>query len=96
MSENRIKTIRACLTEALEPADLEVIDEGHLHIGHAGSKDGRGHFRVKITSNRFLGLPPLRRHRLIYDALGELMETEIHALGIEAATVEEGQKLSQD
>lgn len=90
MNENRIEAIRTRLTKSLEPSALEVIDESHLHIGHAGAKDGRGHFRVKITSDQFLGQPRLQRHRLIYEALGELMETEIHALGIEAATTEEG------
>ena len=84
MSENRVEAIRARLTEALEPAALEVIDESHMHIGHAGARDGKGHFRIKITSDLFRGLPPLQRHRLIYEALGELMDTEIHALGIEA------------
>ncbi len=87
MSENRVEAIRTRLSEALEPAALEVIDESHMHIGHAGARDGKGHFRVKITSDRFLGLPLLQRHRLIYEALGDLMETEIHALGIEAETV---------
>ena len=90
MNKNRVETIRTRLTEALEPVALEVIDESHLHIGHAGARDGKGHFRIKITSDRFLGLPPLQRHRLIYEALGELMKTEIHALGIEASSVDKG------
>ena len=89
MNEHRIEVIRSRLTTALEPVDLEIIDESHLHSGHAGSKSGKGHFRIRITSDRFLGLPRLQRHRLVYEALGDLMDTEIHALGIEAVGVGE-------
>lgn len=83
MSVDRVSVIRDRLTSALQPTSLEVIDESHLHAGHAGARDGRGHFRVRIASPRFAGLPALARHRLIYEALGELMETDIHALSVE-------------
>lgn len=86
MNEARIAAIRDRIERALAPADLEVIDESHKHIGHEGAKDGRGHFLVKITSDRFHGLRPLQRHRLVYDAVGDLMQTDIHALSIETST----------
>jgi BolA protein len=63
-----------------------VKDQSHLHAGHEGAKDGRGHFDVTIVSNAFKGKRQLARHRLIYDALGTLMKTDIHALRIQAST----------
>lgn len=83
MNEERIARIRERLDEALQPTHLEIIDESHLHVGHAGARDGRGHFRVRISAARFEGLRPLQRHRLIYDALDDLMKSDIHALSIE-------------
>mgnify|MGYP003839666641 CR=1 FL=1 len=71
---------------ALEPLALELVDESAKHAGHAGARDGRGHFSVHLVSARFEGLPPLRRHRMVYDALGQLMETDIHAVAIQART----------
>lgn len=76
--------IRARLTDALQPVDLEIVDESHLHKGHPGARDGRGHFRIRIISDKFAGLKLIQRHRLIYDAVGDLMETDIHALSITA------------
>ena len=72
------------IEQALAPDSLEVIDESHLHVGHPGARDGRGHFRVRIVSDQFVGLPRLARHRRIYRALGTLMQSDIHALSIEA------------
>ena len=83
MTEARIEAIRARLNKALAPDLLEIEDEGHLHVGHAGARDGRGHFAVRISSRKFSGLRMLQQHRLIYDALGDLMQTDIHALRIE-------------
>ena len=77
--------IRARLTEAFSPEELEIVDESQLHAGHAGAREGKGHFRVRIVSPQFLGVKPLQRHRMVYDALGTLMETEIHALSVSAA-----------
>lgn len=74
---------------ALEPVRMELVDESHKHVGHAGARDGRGHFHLTIESVRFRGLKPLARHRLVYAALGELMHSDIHALGIEARAPEE-------
>jgi len=73
--------IRARLQRAFAPVELEVIDEGHLHIGHAG--EGSGHFRVRIASATFAGKSRVQQHRLVYDALGDLMGHGIHALAIE-------------
>ena len=82
---DRISLIRERLTSALQPTHLEIIDESHLHAGHAGARDGRGHFRVRINSPHFDNLRTLERHRLVYQALGSLMDTDIHALSIEFA-----------
>jgi BolA protein len=76
--------IEARLLQALIPSLLEVIDESHLHAGHAGARDGRGHFRVRIVAASFAGVAPIRRHRMVYEALGDLMQSEIHALAIDA------------
>ena len=72
------------LRNALTIDSIEIIDESHLHIGHAGAASGGGHFHVTIIAENFEGLPTLARHRLIYDALGDAMQTEIHALSIKA------------
>ena len=86
MSDERVARIEELLTEAFEPSHLLVKDQSHLHAGHAGAQDGRGHFDVTIVSDAFAGKRPLARHRLIYDALGTLMQTDIHALRIHAST----------
>lgn len=85
----RIEQIRERLVAALAPSDLLIEDESHRHVGHAGARDGRGHFRVRIVSAAFHGQLPLARHRAVYAALGELMQTDIHALAIEARAPEE-------
>lgn len=87
MSEKRIKMISDRLM-ILNPKDLDIIDEGYLHIGHEGAKKG-GHFKVIVVSDQFKYKTLLERHRLVYNAMGELMETEIHALSITAKTPEE-------
>ena len=58
--------------------------------GHAGAADGRGHFTVNVVSERFAGLPVVRRHRLVYEAVGDMMTTDIHALSIRALAPGEG------
>ena len=82
--EQRVEAIRAALAAAFQPAELEVVDESHLHAGHEGARDGRGHFRVRVVSPAFEGMSVLQRHRAVYAALGTLMETDIHALAIRA------------
>ncbi len=71
---------------ALQPTEIKIIDESHLHAGHAGSASGGGHYKLQIVSTQFAGLNTLARHRVIYSALGELMKHEIHALNIQALT----------
>jgi BolA protein len=78
----KVERIRALLTAALAPVELEVIDEGHKHAGHAG--EGRGHFFARIVSPAFAGTNPIQRHRMVYAALAEMMPDGIHALAIEA------------
>ena len=85
----RVDGIRERLTTALPPLELAIEDESHRHAGHAGARDGRGHFRVRVVSAAFRGQLPLARHRAVYAALGELMQTDIHALAIDARTPEE-------
>jgi BolA protein len=80
----RIDQIRQRLSAALNPEQLEIEDESHLHAGHAGAREGKGHFRVTIVAARFADLSPLKRHKLVYDAVGDLMDTDIHALSIDA------------
>jgi BolA protein len=75
--------ISRTLAEALSPTELDVRDDSHLHAGHAGAREG-GHFHVRIRSDRFAGLAPIARHRLIYDALGPLGSLGVHALSIDA------------
>lgn len=82
---DRIALIQDRLRATLDPQVLEVTDESHLHAGHAGARDGRGHFHVRIGSARFTGLGAVARHRLIYDALGDLLITDIHAVRITIA-----------
>lgn len=81
---DRVEKIRMCLTEKLQPTYLDIVDQSHLHVGHAGAKEGKGHFAVEITSAAFAGKSLLQRHRLVYDAVADLMETDIHALSIKA------------
>ena len=81
--------IEAALRAALDPEALEVVDDSHLHVGHAGAREGR-HFSVAITSSRFQGLGRVARHRLVYDALHLLMPHGIHALAIDARTPQPG------
>ena len=85
---DRIEMIRDCIESTFSPTDLEIIDESHLHVGHSGH-GGAGHFKVKIVSDKFSAQAPLARHRMVYAALDSLMQTEIHALSIEALTPDE-------
>jgi len=82
--EQRGPAIESALRNALSPVFLELLDESHKHQGHAGAADGRSHFAVRVVSQHFLGLRPLARHRLVYAALGTLMDSDVHALAIGA------------
>mgnify|MGYP000082406371 CR=1 FL=1 len=88
-NSQRIAMIRERLTTALSPALLDIIDDSHKHAGHAGARQGGGHFIVKIVSTAFIGQGLLQRHRLVYEALGDAMHKEIHALSIQAYTPQE-------
>jgi BolA family transcriptional regulator, general stress-responsive regulator len=81
----RIARIEAALA-VLEPVEFELVDESHKHVGHAGARDGRGHFALTVVSRQFEGEGMLARHRRIYAALAELMESDIHALSLKALT----------
>ena len=89
MSAARIAMIRERLQPALSPSELHIVDESHKHAGHAGARDGRGHFRLRIVAAAFTGLPLIKRHQLVYAALGELMQTDIHALALETRAPDE-------
>jgi len=81
-----IEQIRQRLQSAFAPTELQVLDEGHKHAGHAG--EGRGHFHVRIVSAAFAGCSPIKRHRMVYAALDDLMNHGIHALSIDAMSIE--------
>jgi len=70
----------------LDPVRLEIVDESHKHAGHAGARTGGGHFLLQIISTEFEGKNKMNRHRMIYSALAEMMERDIHALTIDAKT----------
>lgn len=86
MTENRVNEINRRLSEAFSPDEILVKDQSHLHAGHAGAQDGRGHFEVLLVSDAFEGRRRLERHRMVYGALGTMMQTDIHALTIRAFT----------
>lgn len=80
--------ITHALTEQLQPAELELVDDSAAHAGHAGAREG-SHFNLRIVSARFEGMPRIARHRLVYDALRPWMADGVHALAIEARTPDE-------
>jgi len=86
---SRVSMIRERLSHTLAPLKLEIIDESHKHVGHAGARGGGGHFSVLVVSQHFVGKTLLERHRLVYQALGDAMQKEIHALSIQALTPDE-------
>jgi BolA protein len=81
---DRVAVIEAVLREAFSPEYLLVKDQSHLHAGHAGAREGLGHFDVAITAAAFADCSRIETHKLIYEALGDLMTTDIHALSIKA------------
>jgi BolA protein len=84
MNEARIRQMDSLLRQTFNIHNLEIEDQSHLHAGHAGAKDGKGHFRVLIVADEFAGLSPIKRHQLVYAAVGDMMNTDIHALIIDA------------
>ena len=85
MTAERVAMIEKRLTEVFSPQSLNIVDESHKHAGHA-SAGGAGHFAVEIIADAFAGKTLIQRHRLVYDALDDAMNTEIHALRIKAST----------
>jgi len=88
MTQERSSKIEDLLSETFSPDQLLVKDQSHLHAGHAGAKDGRGHFEVLIVAEAFRDRSRIDCHRLIYQALDQLMSTDIHALSIRASAKE--------
>lgn len=81
--------IISVLERTFSPESCQLADESSLHVGHAGAASGGGHFRLVLVSQSFAGLNLVNRHRLVYDAVRDMMQTEIHALAISALTPEE-------
>ncbi|MEZ4280280.1 MAG: BolA family protein [Myxococcota bacterium] len=74
------------IRDSLSASHVEVVDESHLHVGHAGAQSGGGHFRVVVVSGRFEGLSRVKAQQLVYAAMGEWMGREIHALSMQIFT----------
>ena len=89
MNARRVDRIYALLESSFEPESLEVEDDSAKHAGHAGAKEGLGHFNVSIVSSHFNGMKMLARHRAVYAALDDMMITDIHALAIDAVASDE-------
>jgi len=88
MPEGTVERMRERL-QALQPLALVLDDDSARHVGHEGAKSGGGHYRLRLVSRRFAGLPRLARHRLVYDSLGPMMQREVHALSLVLQTPEE-------
>jgi BolA protein len=87
--EDRAEIIRATLEEVLAAEHIHIVDDSALHAGHLGAQGGGGHYRVVVVSARFEGLSRVAAQRLVYQALGELMTTDIHALEMRTLTPEQ-------
>ena len=85
----RMEKIRQRLQQNLDPSELKISDDSDKHVGHPGARDGRGHYSVRIVSELFKGKSRIERHRMVFSIVGNLMETDIHALRIEALTPDE-------
>jgi BolA protein len=84
MARPSVEQIQSRLEAVFVAARISVHDDSARHAGHAGARDGAGHFQVRIESQVFSGQSRLQRHRMVYEALAEMMPHEIHALNIEA------------
>lgn len=89
MNARRVERIQRLLESAFEPESLTVEDDSHRHVGHEGAKGGMGHFNVSIVSAHFNGMKMLARHRAVYEVLDDMMQTDIHALAIDAVASDE-------
>ena len=79
---DRVAEIRQRLETAFAPELLEIEDQSHLHVGHAGARDGGGHFRVRIRATALANMNRVKRQRAVYAAVGDMMPAEIHALSV--------------
>jgi BolA protein len=86
---DRVQMIRKRLTAALAPLKIDIEDDSARHAGHEGARAGGGHFNVYIVSDKFDGMSLIERHRAVYAAMGDAMQSEIHALSINARTPSE-------
>ena len=91
---NRVQWIESTLRAAFAPQHLHIEDESARHAGHAGAASGGGHFRVVIVADAFRGQTPVQRHSAVYAALGDAMQSAIHALALKTLTTEEWQRLA--
>ncbi|MDD5462213.1 MAG: BolA family transcriptional regulator [Methylococcales bacterium] len=87
-----VELIKRLLNDAFKPELLEIIDSSAAHAGHAGARSGGGHYHITIISQAFEGKSLVQRHQLIYNALGDMMKQQIHALGINALSPSEETK----
>lgn len=87
--EDRPEIIKTALVTALAADHVEVIDDSALHAGHLGAQGGGGHYRLLVVSSRFDGLSRVAAQRLVFQTLGELMTTDIHALEMRTLTPEQ-------
>lgn len=83
---SRVEHIRIALEQAFNPEHIDIEDDSAAHAGHAGARDGKGHFNVVVVSLEFAGKSLIQRHRMVYKALSDLLDTDIHALSIQAFT----------
>jgi BolA protein len=88
-AEPDLASILRARLAGLDPLHLELIDDSARHAGHEGARNGGAHYRLRIVSATFCGKSTLARHRLVYEALGELMRGRIHALTIESRSPDE-------
>jgi BolA protein len=84
VTASREAKIRQRLEQSLDPLELSIKDQSQLHVGHEGARDGKGHFDITVVSQAFTGVSRVKRHRMVYDALRDLLESDIHALRINA------------
>ncbi|MEX2495541.1 MAG: BolA family protein [Woeseia sp.] len=84
MTLQREDRIRQRLQQTFDPLELFIKDQSQLHVGHEGARDGKGHFDITLVSEAFAGVNRVQRHRMVYDALRDLLESDIHALRISA------------
>lgn len=82
-NQQRIERMQQLLTKAFTPYSLQINDDSHLHVGHAAARTGKGHFNLIIDAKPFYSLPLIKAHQMIYQALGDMMQDDIHALSIQ-------------